>query len=264
MTAESVYILGLIWADGNLSKTGNAVTVTCVSEDLCSLNEVFLKTAPWKIYIRKAKGIRKEQQTFYLCDKQLHSFLSNCDYIAKSWKSAGKILSCIPEHLKHYWWRGFSDGDGCFYTKKHFCFFFTSGINQDWHFVNELGFKLGFEWKTIEKVTKNGSYSRRLANSKTKLQKFGEYIYQGYDKDLIGFPRKYKKFRESYLNRRIFKGFRGKGVWFSAHENKWKARIAFKKINYHLGTFLTELEALNAVKNKREELLSTIKLLGIN
>jgi len=40
------------------------------------------------------------------------------DYKLKSYNSADKILSKIPNSLHHYFFRGLIDGDGCFYLNK--------------------------------------------------------------------------------------------------------------------------------------------------
>jgi hypothetical protein len=94
MTKESVYILGLMWADGNIY-SGNSThrtTVTGVSDDFEALSEIFNKTGSWAKYVRAAKGNRRQQTTYYIGNKLFYDFLYSCDYKFKSKYSAVKIL----------------------------------------------------------------------------------------------------------------------------------------------------------------------------
>lgn len=250
MTPESVYLLGLLWADGTLAKNTTAITITCIKTDLSQINNVMLTTGNWAIYYRTPpKG--KEQQTFYVNDKLLYSFLLENDYIGKSFNSANKILHKIPENLRNYWWRGFFDGDGCIHLSEHGSqLFLTSGLNQDWSFFDFLPIKL--DWKHIKKETNKGSYSRMLIQNKKSILAFYNYIYSGV---IFGFERK----RETFIrlqNRKRKVTFRGTGVSFFKRNNSWIARILFLGKRINLGYFKNRQEAIESVQRERQKIIN--------
>jgi hypothetical protein len=251
ITKESSYILGLIWADGTIGKNNYSCSVTGVSEDFDSLVNIFNSTGNWAVYIRKAKGIRKQQTTYYYSSKSFHEFLLKNKYKEKSLTSALDILNHIPQKYHSYWWLGFFDGDGCIYIKKNNQLFFTGSLLQDWSFFNLLPLKI--KWKHILKQTKNGSYSRMLTQSKNDIITFCDYIYKNIEVDQIGFQRKYEKFKylKTPKERKVIKLG---GVYFNKKIKRWIARITYNKIQYALGCFLEKEDAINAVIKKRKKL----------
>lgn len=247
---QTAYVLGLMWADGYIYPKQNRVSITCIKSDLDDVSSIISNTAKWRTYIRKAKGVRKEQLTFMIHDKNFCELLTSYKYVSKKYDSACKILNIIPIELQKYWWRGFLDGDGCIYTGKNYQVFFTSALNQDWNFINILPLKLS--WKTVKKQTNKGNYSRRLLNNKNDCLLLLNYIYDNYENDKIGFTRKYLKYLE--MKREKIKKFLGKGCYLNKKVNKWCARITFNKKDIALGYYDTEEEANKAVTNKRLEL----------
>ena len=114
--------------------------------------------------------------------------------------SPTKILSKVPDELKSYFFLGFSDGDGCFYTNPNgFCkqYAISGSYEQSWvDFENLMGMK-GCNYTIKKTINKNGNKSSclRFTNKKSLLS-FGEYIYKTIELDNIGLQRKYKKFLE--------------------------------------------------------------------
>lgn len=251
ITKEIAYTLGLMWADGYIYPRQNSISITCIKSDLDDVTDVITKTANWKKYIRKAKGVRKEQLTFMIHNKNFCELLAEYKYVSKKYDSANAIIKIIPIELQKYWWRGFLDGDGCIYTTKNYQVFFTSALNQDWSFIDLLPIKVN--WKIIKKETNKGSYSRRLLNNKKDCLILLNYIYDDYENDKIGFTRKYAKFLE--VKKQKIKKFRGKGYYLNKKVNKWCARITINNKEIALGYFKTEDEAKKAVLNKRKELI---------
>jgi hypothetical protein len=129
------------------------------------------------------------------------NFLIENDYDKKSYTSANKILSKIPNEIKHYWFRGLIDGDGCFYhytPKKGSTlrqFVLTSTYEQDWTYFENLCKELEIKY-TIKRIKniKSASSVIRITNKKG-IKKLGEYIYQNFKKDSIGLIRKFNKFK---------------------------------------------------------------------
>ena len=118
---------------------------------------------------------------------------------------ADKILSKIPDNLKHYWFRGLIDGDGCFYFHKyHKEMTLASSYNQDWNYILKLCKHLNIEpamKKTIQ--TQNGHINKSSVIRFRKfeyIKKFGDYIYKDRDVDRIGFERNYNKFKQICIN----------------------------------------------------------------
>lgn len=194
-TPEVCYVLGLLWADGYLSKRSKGIYLQCVKEDVDIFMPVFLKTGNWASNTRKI-GHWKRTVTINTHNERIHDFLSQNDYLSKSSSSACKILSIIPDHLKKYWFRGLIDGDGCFYInrKNNSCarVVISSSLYQDWTYLSNLFNSLGLTF-TIAKINaKNGSSSLFQMCGKSKIKQFCDYLYDGYKDDLIGLPRKFE------------------------------------------------------------------------
>ena len=83
----------------------------------------------------------KNRLDFRIVNRFLYNFLKENDYHIKSGASASKILLKIPEHLQHYWWRGFIDGDGCFVRNERNrlnILQITSTFDQGWSFIKNI------------------------------------------------------------------------------------------------------------------------------
>lgn len=199
-TPEVAYILGLLWADGYIYHP-HRIEIECIKDDLITLLPFFNKTGQWGTYFRHRVN-RKEQMSILTSNKTLVNFLTQNDYIAKSEKSADKILSLIPDNLKHYWFRGIIDGDGCFYiNEKNNCYQFSlaSSYSQDWTYFEILCDKLGIKAsiarrKQITRQGKENTSSIIRITDRKSITIFGNYIYNNYKKDSMGLKRKYDKF----------------------------------------------------------------------
>lgn len=206
-TPEHVYVLGLIWADGHISKNRNRITCSIVQEDGENLKDIFLKVAPWQIRIINKKSKdgykRKPQMCFQISNYILTDFLKNNGYISKSWESADKILSKIPEHLKYYWFRGLIDGDG---NVGEYCFSISSGIKQDWKYMKRICKKLNIKYYIYQDIRKNKGTSNFRISKLKNIYPFGNFIYKNRETDNIGLDRKYKQWitiKNKEINNRI-------------------------------------------------------------
>lgn len=199
-TPEVAYILGFLWADGWIYK--NRITTQCRKEDLETIKHIFLRTGDWKISDRNTLN-RQPQLVIGTGNPIIASFLKENGYLAKSGGDAGQILSKIPDNLKHYWFRGLIDGDGCFYVnEKNRCYQFSvcSTYDQDWtYFVNlcnSLSIRHGIQRRVeVTKLGEEQFHSTVRISNRTDIIKLGDYIYQGYEADKMGFPRKYEKLK---------------------------------------------------------------------
>ena len=198
-SAESAYMLGLIWADGYIHKRkkakGYSVGIEMIKEDLAPLIDIFSRYFPWKIYSRCRAG-RKPQIAFSATNKPFYEFLQSNDYITKSFESPNKIIQYIPEPLHKYWWRGYFDGDGCLYIKEKGSLYqlsFTSSYDQNWSFVGKFCEDLNIKHNAIKRmVTNRGhSYSQIVITKRKFVYEAMYYIYK--DKPHIGIKRKRDK-----------------------------------------------------------------------
>lgn len=191
------YILGLLWADGHVSK--DKVVIGLSKDDMENVEKEFESVGKWAIHIRTPKI--KTWKTIKILGSgkmSLVNFFLENDYNIKSFASPTKILNKIPENLRHYFWRGYFDGDGCISVFKKWNFgtlVFTGAYTQDWTDLEKLLKSLNIKYKTKKSISKLGhKQSRVLITNKKGINIFCNYIYRNRENDNIGFDRKYNKF----------------------------------------------------------------------
>jgi hypothetical protein len=204
-TKESVYILGLLWADGHIRRQQRLTSINCSEIDIDEVIPIFNKTGEWMVSKTIEKTFNgkkvKSQKRISTSTWGLFNILTQYDYLTKSFSSPSKILNTIPNELKKYWFRGYLDGDGCIKLGKQYGvdIVFAGHYEQDWNFMSDLCNELGISFSINKTVTKKGKYSHFRVNKKNDVKRLGEFIYSEYDN--IGFSRKYNKFLEviSYI-----------------------------------------------------------------
>lgn len=201
---EAAYLLGYVWADGHIAirkeRDGTLAYVwslTIVRDDYVDIADTINRLGKWRIYQRTSR-LRAPRPVTCIAtgNKPLVTFLVANDYHIKSMVAPTKILSRIPAHLKHYWWRGYMDGDGCFsYTpsRSQCSMCFAGSYGQDWSAHMAVTKALGIDMCIRQYRTKRGDSSSCLCQNLRCADKWGAYIYQGYDIDHIGLTRKYAK-----------------------------------------------------------------------
>lgn len=201
---EVAYFLGYFWADGHVNNhidSSYHMAMEIQKPDYLSIKSTLDAMGLWSIYFRKRiskpdEDIQNRQESAIIKtgNKPLVLFLLEHDYGNKSHLTPTKILSKIPNHLEHYWWRGYMDGDGSFPkpgSTRMFCFYSTQ--EQDWTEHQKILEKLDISY-TIDRTKKSlGNCSLVRSNNTTNVYKWGSYIYQGYQQDKIGLFRKYEK-----------------------------------------------------------------------
>lgn len=201
-TKEMAYILGLIWADGHVKKTKenrHILAISLLKNDMDEVRHNFTKFGNWCEYKVRIKN-EKPCTMLKLHIKQIVELLITNDYSSK-YKSPCKILSKIPGDLKHYWWRGYFDGDGSLFTRSTVnCLNLSSCYYQNWKFVKKLFKTLKIEKFSIRKssyINKLGKLHRSsciIIQNINDIERFCSYIYNCYDIDRIGLTRKYKRY----------------------------------------------------------------------
>lgn len=186
------YILGYLWADGYIVR--DEIRLELIRTDLDYIKPILESIGSWNYYYRHRKG-RSESGRAVVSNKRLVQFLIECDYHKKSHVSAKKILSYIPEQLKHYFFRGLIDGDGCISVSDKKCKGVVSvagSYKQDWSYITDKCEELSipyYIYRYNKNVHKHSCIEINYSNAKI----FCDYIYQG---EQFGLQRKYKK----YLN----------------------------------------------------------------
>ena len=251
---ENIYLLGLFWADGYVGKKYD------IRLELKSTDFEYIKPL-LKIYGFTKFGERRRyknnkifgniQNRFCISNVSLNKQLQQLGYREKSIISPNKVLSLIPENKHYLFWRGFFDGDACFYCKgSSHTFTVWGSIGQDWSEVKSLLSKLNindFGFKTYRR--QNGKHCSSCISVRIQkdIEKLGNYIYK--DKLNIGFKRKYKKYIECinpptplFEKVNSFK----KGVYFSIWTGKWICRKTINHKRIIIGSFNNYNDACKA------------------
>jgi len=192
------YFLGLLWSDGHIISKGsgkeNSIKIEAKKTDLIEIIDDLSLLGKWTVSYRKRPG-RQEQMLVCTSNRKLVDFLVDHGYLNKKIESADKILNKIPDKLKHYFFRGLSDGDGCFYQNiKNRCTQYTihSTYEQDWSYVEILFKFLNIKYNILRIDRLYSKSSTIRITDKKDIIKFGNYIYFG---GKFGFSRKYMKFK---------------------------------------------------------------------
>lgn len=193
-TKESSYILGFLWADGNLSKN-NTIRTETTKEDNNDIFPIFLKTGNWAVYNRNRPN-RKPQSIIHTTNKHIHEFLTYHNYGPNNSNSACSIVSLLPDNLQKYWFRGLIDGDGCWYiSPQKYCQFILSGrFDQNWLFFENLLEYLNIKYSKYIKQKSKHKYSCIRITNRHDVISLGDFIY-GKNYDKIGIYRKYTKYK---------------------------------------------------------------------
>ncbi len=248
-TPICAYILGLLWADGHICPPYE-ISLATTYPDAKYFISLFLKTGKWKYYSWQPKNKKwKKACQIKTTNLPFVNFLLENDYKSKSYESADKILSIIPQELKHYWFRGLLDGDGTIRTTDNgsHSISFSSSVNQNWNYLESLCKELNLEYHIIKEHRNGHAGSSFNVYGMYKTIKFCEYIYNGYPEDDIGLKRKYDKFLQLKTTE---EKNRYKGV-SEMKNKKWRAYTSGAKgiKPKHLGIFFKKEDALKCIEN---------------
>lgn len=177
------------------------------------------------------------------------------DYRGKA-SAPSKILAHIAPQVRHLWWRGYSDGDGCFMKGRLSVFTLTSCREQDWSFYAQLCKDLGVDQVRVRRQRfKHGSEnSSVVVSSKRLIEKLGSYFYQGYETDGIGLQRKRAVFQSivQSIKKRSERHSRFKWVCRGRSESWMYCFVSHGK-RYAYEGFKTDQLAHEACLAKRQE-----------
>lgn len=198
---ESAYFLGLLYADGNVSKNKTCISLKLKSDDQCIIEkfrDIMSPSSPIKI--TQNKGSSNTYSYFRINQKEVCYQLEALGCIPNK----SLILTFptqVPTNLIRHFIRGYSDGDGCIYKNK---FKNKKTINTIWKIVSTKQF-CGETSKILKEqldVNCSQSLSRPEKNKITttlsvggnlQVRKVLDWMYQD---ATIYLPRKYDKYLE--------------------------------------------------------------------
>ncbi len=243
-----IYFLGYFWADGTLAKAPkNRVVFKIKKQDFeVAIRPYTSRLGDFWSYREYSDKQHPHWSTLSVLDVGhfgLWHFLESYDYRIKSGTSADKILNAIDPSLRHYWWRGFLDGDGCVTKTGRICF--NSGYNQDWSFVEQLGTELGITFTIERRQRKTRGGSKAVVGHSTYTQKLVDYLYQG---ESFGLERKRQRciswLRDHNPKKPHSSQYRG--VSWCKRTQRWCAQVHQKKKLLYSQRFDDEIEAARA------------------
>ena len=197
-TEEQFYWLGFLYADGNISKTGNRLELTLALKDIDHLEKFrnFLKlTTEIKTVLRNGHYACR----LYVRNKHLWETLNNlgcvpCKSLILEFPKK-EIFKNNKMFILHFI-RGYVDGDGClsyYWNKQHTSINTQVSIVSTESFLNSIkklfGNKHGYIHNKSSKDWENKAY--QLTFNGVIARKFARYLYE---KATIYMQRKYEKY----------------------------------------------------------------------
>jgi hypothetical protein len=203
---ETIYILGYMWADGSLHEKKQwpeyYLTSFSIVEDDAKCIESTINRLNWPVrLIQRTYASRRPNERpmtrFSTGIWQLGYYLSLFDYHIKSYTQPTKILNLIPPNKHYLFFRGYSDGDGTIYIDKHhFSWSVSSRIDQDWQFMKDVFRELNIKGRIHRAIRSRSATASFHACGNRASYEWCRYLYQDYENNPIGLPRKYIRFQQ--------------------------------------------------------------------
>jgi hypothetical protein len=186
---EKAYIIGVLLADGSMSKCGYRISLGWAEQDLKELKNIQQIISPdspiEKIERRKKNPKWQDYYVLVITDKRLYQNLTNYGLVPKKVYTTKPPGKWLPTCLTASYVRGILDGDGCIHEVKkipegrisRLCVNIT-GTKELMEFINnwfiaEANIKKGFSLIKI----KNSGHAFALATAGRKARLFLKLIY---------------------------------------------------------------------------------------
>jgi Icc-related predicted phosphoesterase len=208
LTPESCYMWGLLWADGwktnRPGTTSRVVGLSIDAEDMGEIEWLLKDFGGWSVrcvpgYLRRRPAgdhvYHRALKTAYLCSRRMGNLWDQMGY-SKRASGYSPLFNLMTPELSSFWLRGFSDGDGCWYSKGSDRAWTAAGPgDQDWHFLTKILDSIGVYYKITRKPGRKPSHkgtSTVVVSGIDNLIRLGSFMYR--DRAEIGFPRKFNIF----------------------------------------------------------------------
>lgn len=230
-----IYFLGYFWADGAItSELRHRIKFKIVKDDFEAAIRPHIERLGtfwnYKEYSDVKRPKWRTVSVLEITDLGLWRFLDNHGYRDKSLISPESILQAISESLRHYWWRGYLDGDGSVSADRSCRISFNSGYDQDWTFIHTLGRQLDIDFYIERKDRGTRKGSKADISNQVYVRRLVEYLYQG---EKFGLERKRLRC-EALVARPNYKP-QGpgtsiyRGVYYCVQRNTFVMQIGTKK-----------------------------------
>jgi hypothetical protein len=266
---DIAYLLGMLWADGSVcfSTSSPSVILSQVATDMVDLRPILERTGQWRFTYRPANGSHQESARAYTSNRPLAEHLGAHGYRAKSKVSACAIIQTIPVELRHLFFRGLFDGDGCLHfrrgEKQRVALTIASDYEQDWTFMEKLCQELRVDYRINRIVHRERTACGRQHRASTfwinrhrSIHAFLSYVYCGREADGLGLNRKWTLWQD-FQQLTFRSGNRYMGVRRRDHSERWVADIPKRfgvPAPVRVGVFDSEEEAYRAQQAKIVEL----------
>jgi hypothetical protein len=189
---ELAYFLGYFFADGTVNKKTKNCQMMIATEDYGEIKHIFNKIGKVSIYALQRKSHHKPMTHIFFSDVEFGEFALTKGLKGDSFE---KVLTLIPDNLRHYFWRGLIDGDGCFFVNRTSSrLTISSTLDFDWTSFQELCRNMSITFRMIYRTEPRNTGSQLEIARRDDVIKMGQYIYQSHPTDNIGLPRKFNKF----------------------------------------------------------------------
>lgn len=234
------YFWGFCLADGHLTKTCNTLSLNIRTDDAIELYEILKPLGNFSLKHSK----KRNTSTISLYNVKIGRYMKSLGFLEKSLRFDERILKTIPDHLKRYFFRGITDGDGWYQIRdggKGGAVVWAGGKNQDWSLMTDFVNSAGCSCYISKEDNKYGSCSKLIVGSKYDAVRIGSILYKNYDIDGIGLKRKYEKFIE--LKNSIYTHEAGKYRGVVQYPNSFGVLTSFGKERIYKGGFENEIDA---------------------
>jgi hypothetical protein len=201
-TNNDAYLLGLIWADGNLSR--NNIEISLQESDKQLLTDISNYVYGFeKLNYRSSKTFTKNGKTYVA--KGQYRFLISSKEVCTKLKTIGlfenKSLVCrypkITSNFDSHFIRGVFDGDGCIFVSEKYKGTNRVSIVSNNNFCQDLKTVIESYLNINVKIYNKTTVVKALTISGNKqIKLFMNWIYNNHDLKL---NRKYEKFKKEYL-----------------------------------------------------------------
>jgi hypothetical protein len=192
-TPNKAYFLGMLYADGNVNRKLNHVTLKLKASDIKILEDIKAAfSIESKLYFSKTKNPKAEDQyTLKIVNKKIRdNFIKHGVVPRKTWKL--KFPFWLSEDLRSHFVRGYFDGDGCLYIdyKRSSASISICGTYQ---MCSDLEFLLKNSIGVASQISPDRNIFRTRIRRYSDVVAFCNWMYL--DADLL-LERKYNKYQE--------------------------------------------------------------------
>jgi len=201
---EKAYILGLLFADGNLRQNGFELTLVETDKEILEkiskiiYNKIVLNYKKSRHYRNSSYVCKPQYRLIVTSNKMKNDLMKHGCVQAKSFKI--RLPKLNDDMYKHFI-RGYFDGDGCFYVSKKRQNVVKVSITSNIYFCNELiDYIKNIHKIKIKSKIRYGEIGEVTISNKNDVITFMNWLYDGSSIFLQRKLEKYQKFLNQINN----------------------------------------------------------------